>query len=198
MENDNYEEVQSITLVGILVDKDGKAIADKIVEIHSVVQTGRTDENGSFQFNSVEFGKHTIFVKDENGNITAQREFNIVLGTPLTLNGNEIVAENGSVFTLRMQLDGDELTFLNIEDGNKAPVVDTDKNEGIDIGEGDKTDTIPDTDAGNNQGNVSSPQTGDNSNLALWYTLLFASLGGLIVTTYSGVKRRKYVGKYQR
>lgn len=200
LENDNYEEVQSITLVGILVDKDGKALVDKVVEIHSVIQNGRTDENGSFQFNNVEFGKHTIFVKDENGNIIAQREFNIVLGTPLSLNGNEIVAENGSVFTLRMQLDGDELTFVNVEEGNKAPVVDTDKNAGVDIGEGDKTDTIPDTDAntGNDQGNVSSPQTGDNSNLALWYTLLFASLGGLILTTYSGLRKRKYVGKYQR
>lgn len=200
IENDNYEEVQFVTFIGILVDENGNACADMIVEIHSTIQTGRTDENGSFQFNNVEFGKHTIFVKDENGNITAQRAFNIVLGTPLALNGNEIVAENGSVFTLRMQLDGDELTFVNIEDGNKAPVVDTDKNDGVDIGEGDKTDTIPDTDAntGNNQDNVSSPQTGDNSNLTLWYTLLFVSLGGLIVTTYSGGKRRKYVGKYQR
>lgn len=197
LENDNYKEVQSITFVGILLDKDGKALADKIVEIHSVVQTGRTDENGSFQFNSVEFDKHTMFVKDENGDITAQREFNIMLGSPLALNGNEIIAENGSVFTLKMQLNGGELTFLSIENGNKAPVVDTNRNEGIDIGESDKTNTIPDTDVGNNQGNVSRPQTGDNSNLALWYTLLFASLGGLIVTTYSNM-RRKYADKYQR
>lgn len=220
LENKDYEEVQSITFVGILVDKDGKALADKVVEIHSVIQTGRTDENGSFQFNNVEFGNHTVFVKDENGNITAQKEFNIVLGSPLALNGNEIVAENGSVFTVKIQLDGDELTFMNVEDGNKAPVVDTDKSDedtgidigddktpdtdkgddGIYIGDGDKVDTIPDTDVntGNDQGNVSSPQTGDNSNLALWYTLLVASLGGLIVTTYSGLRKRKYVGKYQR
>lgn len=39
---------ESVTFVGILVDKDSKALSDMIVEIHSVVQTGRTDENGSF------------------------------------------------------------------------------------------------------------------------------------------------------
>lgn len=64
LEDENYEEVQKVTFVGILVDKDGKALSDMIVEIHSAVQTGRTDENGSFQFNDVEFGKHTVYVKD--------------------------------------------------------------------------------------------------------------------------------------
>lgn len=166
LENDDYKEVQSVTLVGILVDKNGKALADKIVEIHSEIQNGRTDENGSFQFNNVEFGKHTIFIKDESGNITAQREFNIVIGTPLALNNNEIVAENGSVFTLRMQLDENELTFVNIEEGNKAPVVDINRNDGVDIDEG------------------------DNSNIILWYALLIASLSGLITTTF-GMRRKR-------
>lgn len=195
LEDENYEEVQKVTFVGILVDKDGKALSDMIVEIHSAVQTGRTDENGSFQFNDVEFGKHTVYVKDAKCNIISQREFNITLGSTLALNGNEIIAENGSVFTVKMQLDNGTLSFLNVENGNKAPVVDTSKgdkdSEGIYIGEGDKSD------ANINHNYVEkSLQTGDDTNLTLWIALLIASLCGLVATAYSGLRERKYVGRH--
>ena len=43
--------------------------------------------------------------------------------------------------------------------------------------EGDKTDTT-------------SPQTGDNSNLALWLTVLFVSCGGVIGGTICGRKKK--------
>lgn len=183
IENDNYKEIKSITFVGILVDEDGKALVDRIVEIHSVVQTGRTDENGSFQFNSVEFGKHIIFIKDDNGNIIAQREFNIIQGSPLSLKGNDVIAENGSIFTIKMQLDNDKLTFLNVEEGNKAPAVNIKKDiESIYIGEN----------------NVIMPKTGDDNNIILWIILLVASLFGLIITANLSYKQRKYINGYGR
>ena len=216
LENDDYKEVQSVTFVGILVDKNGKALFDTTVEIHSVIQTGKTDENGSFQFNDVEFGKHTIFIKDENGNVTSKRDFNIVLGSPLSINGDEIVAENGTVFTVKMQLDNGELTFMNVEEGNKAPVVDTNKdddNSGVDIGE-DKTPEVnkgedgidigddskvevPST--GNNNssqtGNINVPQTGDRRNVTIWYILLVMSLSVLIVMGGYELNNRRYKHK---
>ena len=160
LEDEKHEEVQYVTFVGILVGKDGNAYSDKIVEIHSVVQTGRTDENGSFQFNNVEFGKHTISVKDENGNIVAQREFEISLGAPTALNGHDIVAENGATFTVKMQVDGDAINFLNLEEGNKAPTVDTDDTKedepGIDIGE-EETPDEDKTDEGIDIGEEETP-----------------------------------------
>lgn len=189
IENDNYKETKSITFVGILVDKEGKALADRIVEIHSVVQTGRTDENGSFQFNSVEFGEHTIFIKDDNGNIIAQREFNIIQGSPISLKGNDVIAENGSIFTIKMQLDNGELIFLNIEEGNKAPVINTDKNNESIYDEEDKN---------NNQDNVIIPNTGDDSNVALWIILLLVSIVGLVITRHSGYKQRMYSNGHGR
>lgn len=189
IENDNYEEVQSVTFIGILVDKNGNACADMIVEIHSTIQTGRTDENGSFQFNGVEFGKHTIFIKDENGNIIAQKEFNILLGSPLAIQGSEIVAENGSVFTVKMQLDEDELTFLGIEEGNQAPIVDTNKDgSSIEIGDDGK---IPNT-------GMTSPQTGEYANLSVWYALLIASLSVLVIMMSVNIKKKKTARKHQR
>ena len=173
---------ESITFVGILVDKNGKACEDKIVEIHSLVQTSRTDENGSFQFNSVEFGQHIIYVKDVNENVLAQKEFNIKLGSPVALNGNDIIAENGSVFTVKMQLDGNELTFLNIEEGNKAPVIDIKQySNSIDIGDDGKIQNIGRT----------NPQTGDRADLPVWYALLIASLSILIMTVCVNIKKGK-------
>lgn len=175
-------ETDSITFVGILIDKNGESCDDKIVEIHSTVQTGRTDENGSFQFNNVEFGQHIIYVKDVNENVLAQKEFNIKLGSPVALNGNDIIAENGSVFTVKMQLDGDELTFLNVEEGNKAPVIDIKQDgNGIDIGDDGK---IPNT-------GTTSPQTGDYANLPVWYALLIASLSVLIMMVCVNIKKGK-------
>ncbi len=183
LEDENFEEVPSVTFVGIVVDKDGNALSDRIVEMHSSVQTARTDENGSFQFNDVEFGTHTIFIKDANGNIITQREFNIIQGSPLALNGNDIVAENGSIFTVRMMVDGSDLIFLNVEEGNKAPAVEL-GNDGIYIGEADQ------------KGNTSSvsdeigPDTGDYNNFAFWIVLLFGSFAGLSIIICLHLKKR--------
>ena len=183
LEDENFEEVPSVTFVGIVVDKDGNALSDRIVEMHSSVKTARTDENGSFQFNDVEFGTHTIFIKDANGNIITQREFNIIQGSPLALNGNDIVAENGSIFTVRMMVDGSDLIFLNVEEGNKAPAVEL-GNDGIYIGEADQ------------KGNTSSvsdeigPDTGDYNNFAFWIVLLFGAFAGLSIIICLHLKKR--------
>ena len=54
--------------------------------------------------------------------------------------------------------------------------------------EGDKTDTTKP--AGGKD--TTSPQTGDNSNLALWFAVLFVSGAGVLGTTlYS--KKKKYL-----
>ena len=183
LEDENYEEIPSVTFVGIVVDKDGNALSDRVVEMHSSVQTARTDENGSFQFNDVEFGSHVLIIKDENGNVVAQREFNIVQGSPLAINGNDIVAENGSVFTVRMMVDDGSLTFLNIEEGNKAPEIDT-GNDGIYIGEADQKGN------GSSGSDVTGPDTGDYDNIVFWIILLFGSFAGLSVIICLHLKKR--------
>lgn len=183
LEDESYEEIPSVTFVGIVVDKDGNALPDRIIEMHSSVQTARTDENGSFQFNDVEFGDHTLCIKDENGNIIAQREFNIVQGSPLAINENDIVAENGSVFTVRMMVDGSDLTFLNIEEGNKAPAIDTGK-DGIYIGEADQWNSGLDD-------GESGVKTGDNSNIMVRFVFLSVSIIALVALIYVSLKRKR-------
>lgn len=174
-------KTESVTFVGILVDKNDNAYADRFVELHSDVQNGRTDENGSFQFNDVEFGKHTIYVKNTNGDTVAKKEFYIRSGSPLSVSDDGIIAENGSVFTVKIQLDGDELTFLNIEEGNKAPTVTLREDvNSIDIGDDGKL-----SESG-------SPQTGENADLTVWYILLAVSLSVLVFTGYIKIKKRRY------
>ena len=190
LENSEYEETLSVTLVAIFVDDEGNPLSDSAIELHSVVQTGRTDENGSILFTGVEFGEHTIYTKDANGNITSQKGFTIVLGAPLSLNGDVITAENGSVFTVTFQQNGSTLTFLSVEEGNQAPEVDTgkdDENSGIDIGESE------DDDDSNSSSDDTSVKTADETHLMFWNTLMFVSLAGfLMVPVCFGRKRGKY------
>ena len=55
--------------------------------------------------------------------------------------------------------------------------------------EGDKTDTTTSTGGKDTK----NPQTGDNSNLLLWITLLFVSGGAVTVTTVCGRKKKRSV-----
>lgn len=192
LEDNEYEEVQTVTLVAIFVDAEGKPLEDTAIELHSVVQNGRTDENGSILFAGVEFGEHTIYTKDANSNTTSQKSFTIVLGAPLGINGDVITVENGAVFTVTIQQNGSALTFLSVEEGNKAPEIDTDKDDeedGIDIGDGDDD---KDSDSSSDPDD-SIPQTGDESHLMFWNTMMFVSLAGFfMVPMFFGRKRGKY------
>ncbi len=179
LEADNYEEVQSITFVGILVDKNGNSLSDRVVEIHSTVQTGRTDSNGSFQFNDLEFGKHTIYIKNDKGATVAQKVFNVILGSPTALSGNDIITQNGQTVTLTVELDGSNLNFIQLEEGNKAPEVtpSDDKQQGINIGEDDTK--ISDSSV-NKDKDMISPKTGNDSGIVFWITVLIVSTFGFV------------------
>lgn len=48
---------------------------------------------------------------------------------------------------------------------------------------------------GNNNTDVNSPQTGDTSNMGLWFALMIASLGAMLVTLKLGFKRKSVTGE---
>lgn len=72
------------------------------------------------------------------------------------------MAQNGSMFTVTMELDGDELTFLDMKEGNHAPTLDLNEEDensgGIDIDDGD---------------GIKSPSTNEQSNVGVINMLLF-------------------------
>jgi Putative Ig domain. len=109
-----------VMFMGKLVDKNGNSISNHTVEIHSVVQTTKTNSNGNFGFSDVEVGKHTLTVKDESDKILATKEFEIVLGTSLALKEDKITVTDGSVFTLTVGCYDNKLTFLGIAQGGNG------------------------------------------------------------------------------
>ncbi len=184
LEKDN-DEIKTVTFVGVLVDKNGKPMKDKKVEIHSTKQNALTDPNGSFLFNNVEFGKHTLYVKDNAGNIESQKEFNIIMGTPLSIKEDTIVAENHSVFTVKIEVKDGKLSFVDINKGNLAPKLESneedDLNKGITISS--KVDLKADSIL-----NKKGVSTGDNSNISLSCMLMTVSVLCLGLLKY--LKRR--------
>lgn len=161
------ETIHNVTFVGILKDKKGNSLSDKIVELHSTVKSGKTDENGSFLFNSVDFGKHTIYVKDAKGNMIAQKEFEIREGKEMSIVNDIITVDNHSIFTLNIVLDGNKLIFNKIEKGNKAPTIEVKYGEELVNG-------ISITNHSKNRKN--GLKTGDETKVLMWVSLSIMSL----------------------
>lgn len=161
------ETIHNVTFVGILKDKKGNSLSDKIVELHSTVKSGKTDENGSFLFNSVDFGKHTIYVKDAKGNMIAQKEFEIREGKEMSIVNDIITVDNHSIFTLNIVLDGNKLSFNKIEKGNKAPTIEVKYGEELVNG-------ISITNHSKNRKN--GLKTGDETKVLMWVSLSIMSL----------------------
>lgn len=173
--DENNKDVGKIIFVGRVVDKNDNSLSDYIVEMHSMVQTARTDKNGYFRFTNVEMGNHNIFIKDKGGKLIATKEFSIVEGSPLSLEGNVITAEDGSVATVSIRINNKEIEFVSVEEGDKTPdnITNIGNEEGINIGKP-----------------YGTPDTGDNTNLMLWFNLLFILFLGFVSAGYYNKKKQ--------
>ncbi len=103
---------------GTVYNKNGTALSDISLELHSKVQNTSTNSNGAFSFSAVEFGKHTLTATDKNGN-TASKEFTIVSGDKFTVSDDVITVAADNKADVDIIFDGNELSF--IKSGEKAP-----------------------------------------------------------------------------
>ncbi|MGN0656747.1 MAG: putative Ig domain-containing protein, partial [Ruminiclostridium sp.] len=110
--DDDAETEEGITLSGKILDKSGKALSNVEIEIHSVVQKTTADKNGNYKLESVEFGKHSITIKDSAGN-SATKAFEISLGNKTSVGENVIVAADGASVKLDIEFDGNTIKFIN-------------------------------------------------------------------------------------
>lgn len=108
------DAVRGVTLSGYLVDANNAPMAGMTVELHSTPRTTVTDKNGYFRFADVEFGWHTLFVKDANGNLLASRRFELREDTVVTLSGDTVTAPAGSGISLTVRVADGELAFSNV------------------------------------------------------------------------------------
>lgn len=60
------KEIKLIQIDGTLLDKNGKPIANAVVNLHSTVRQTKTDENGYYIFKNVELEEHEINAKVED------------------------------------------------------------------------------------------------------------------------------------
>ena len=110
---DNKE--QNVEILVNLVDADDNPLAGYTVEIHSTPQSKITDEEGQARFREIEFGKHTVYVKNSSGEILAQKDLVVQQGKTLALSGDTITADYGTKFALKIQLDEGQLSFILVQ-----------------------------------------------------------------------------------
>lgn len=184
---------KTVNMVCSIVDKDGKALVDYIAEIHSNVLQSRTDENGFARFSNVLIDEHTLIIKDSNGIKCAEKTFKIVEGDSLSISGNEITAKAGSTFTLSVSVNDENISFLKVESGDKAPKLENedDKTHSIDISDSAKDEeNIDDKTIDITNNSATSLQTGDNRKMYAWYLLLIASWSTLVLIFISCRKKK--------
>lgn len=176
---------KTVNMVCNVVDKNGKALVDYLVEIHSAVQQSRADENGFARFSNVEMTDHTIIIKNADGKELAQKSFKITEGNSLSLNGDEIIAKAGSTFTLTVKADEESIDFLSVESGDKAPELKNKDDEPLSI---DISDSVDDGTSENTPSG--SVATGDRNTMYAWYILLVCSWATLILMFVSYRKKK--------
>lgn len=106
-----------VTMIAIIQDQNGEPISNQMIEIHSDPKIATTDHLGNAQFNSLEFGKHTIYLKDGNGNVIVSKEFELIPGSGdnLSIEEDRVTVSPGQSFSLTMVWDGTTLTFKTVK-----------------------------------------------------------------------------------
>ncbi len=105
--------VPQVSLSVQLVDADENALSGMSIELHSTPQTAKTNNSGYASFYNVEFGAHTLYVKNWKGQTQASRGFTLVQGNTFAVSGDSITAMNGGSLRLKVRLNNDgTLSFV--------------------------------------------------------------------------------------
>lgn len=110
--------VSSATAVMRLVDDSGNPLSGTVLELHSTPQTAHTNRNGIAVFEGVTAGQHTLYVKNSLGNTLCSRDFELLFGEKVFINEKQVCVKAGSAFTLQVQMSGNELLFLGVQEGD--------------------------------------------------------------------------------
>lgn len=121
--NGGSSDSNTATLVMRLVNGEGNPLAGLTAELHSTPKITKTNQNGIAIFRKVESGSHTLYVKDKRGNLLASKSFELVFGDTANLTGNQVTVKGGGISTLTVQVSGNEMTFLGVQEGDVYRVV---------------------------------------------------------------------------
>lgn len=169
---------KTVSIVGYVRDASGNPLAGVTVELYSTVQTTVTDENGRYEFTNVDFGTHTIIIKDEARGIYAEKQFVIKEDENLSVNDIVITASNNASVTLDLVVNENVISFEGTAE-NAAP---SQPEISVDTGAAapDNT-TAPD----------STTNTGNDQNVATGVVLFIAPAAVSAIAVLASKKRRK-------
>lgn len=109
--NSDIESPDVICSVRIL-DPSGDTVSNLNLELRSKPQNTMTNDFGIAKFKPIGFGNHTLYVKNDNGNIIAQKSFEILSSNEYNVKDDAVTAVKGSSFTLDVEYDGNQLKLL--------------------------------------------------------------------------------------
>lgn len=97
-----------------LIDSNENPIGNTAVELHSTPQCFVTDSNGYVRFSAVDFGVHTLYVSNADGE-RISKEFRLASGNSTSLEGDVITAEPGTAIVLTVVFDGNMLEIKDVQ-----------------------------------------------------------------------------------
>lgn len=148
------------------VTQNGKPAADITLELRSDLKTVVTGSDGTFHFEKVESGHHSLTaIKD--GKIVGYTELELINGS---VELNFTVADNG-------------VTEIKVPDGTATIDLTLDLTDDGDI-------NITDVDASKAPTPPGASQTGDDSNMMLWFSLMIISIAAVTIIGIARWKRK--------
>lgn len=118
VDSDSDEAEEAVSFAGAIYNKNGAALSDISLELHSKVQKTTTNSNGAFSFSAVELGKHTLTATDKSGN-TAKKEFTIVSGDKFNVADDVITVSADNKVDVNIIFDGNTISF--VKSGEELP-----------------------------------------------------------------------------
>lgn len=120
----------TVNIITHIVDKNDSPLANYIVEMHSNVKTAITDISGDAVFKEIEVGRHTIYIKNGEGEIVASKKFTLAIGNELSANGDVIIVKPGQTISMTIVVDGSETTIRDVQTIESPKTGDTTKLSG--------------------------------------------------------------------
>lgn len=166
------ESTDYTTTIDVSVaDGSGNTMSGYIVELHSEVQTAKTDASGNAKFASVEMGSHALYVKKSDGSVAAERHFTLVPGEQTSYDGDTITVARGDTVKLNVTVASEQKTTQTIVTETKSS---GSTSSAKTTGTPKPTITKAATSA-----KANNAKTGDNNNVLLFLILIGASVSVL-------------------
>lgn len=113
---DGESAPDGVTMYGVVIDLNGTALSGLEMELHSDVQSAVTSRNGSYRFETAEFGAHTLILTDPKTGASTEKKFTLVEADTIAIEDDVIYAPNRASLSLSIAFDGRNVLFLQAND----------------------------------------------------------------------------------